>query len=150
MKFSYDLISKIFQVLKLGKTEKSFVFPFPTFLLLLVPLLIFPFFFYFDFLSFYRNNSLKSLRVLEMLLWPKCHFDWNKKSFARDGLHVARWCKKGGNRNKWQQIYEVLPCKFMWRKIKAVLRVYLCGWTLIHDRAAKVPFPLLAQELSEL
>lgn len=68
MKFPYDLISSVFQVLMLGQMGKSFLFHVSTFFLLLVPLLIFPFLFYFDFLSFYRNNLPKSLRVLEMLL----------------------------------------------------------------------------------
>lgn len=74
MEFPYDLISKVFQVLKSGETEKSFLFPFPAFPLLLIPFLIFPFSFYFDFLSFYRNSLPKSQRVLERLLWPKFPF----------------------------------------------------------------------------
>lgn len=68
MKFPCDLISKVFQVLKSGETGKYFLFPFPTFFLLLVPLLIFPFSFYLDFLSFCRNSLPKSRSVLEMLL----------------------------------------------------------------------------------
>lgn len=125
------------------------------FLFLLFYFFLFPFsFFLFPstliFFLFTETIYLNHCGFLKCFSDLSCHFDWNKKSFAGDGLHAARWCKKGGNKNKWQQIYEVLPCKFMWRTIKAVLRVYLCGWTLIHDRATKVPFPLLEQELSEL
>lgn len=55
----------------------------------------------------------------------------------------------GRHKSKWRQIYEVPPYKFMWKAIKVVLRVDLYVYTSICDRAAKAPFPLLAQDSSE-
>lgn len=98
--WNFLMIWKIFQILKLGETR---IFLFLLLLFLLCPLSFFFFSFssYFHFLSFYRNNLPKSLRIPIMLLWLKFPSPLEQETHCWRWVACCKVIQEGVTANLW-------------------------------------------------